>query len=166
MSNKALKKIRWPLLLAALLLLAGCPYGSEFPLGSPEEAILDEALLGTWEAVDGQDEEPPLTIRSAGDRLLLITSEDSAEEEAEPIPAFVSELEGERFLNIRDARQYFYARYKVQGDRLLLRIVDEELFEGKTFSSTEELRAFVRANLTDPRLYAGEDCQELERVSP
>lgn len=154
------KAILWPLLFAAALLLAGCPYGSEFPLGSPEAAILDEALLGTWEAVDGEDEESPLTIRVSGDRQLLIT------QESESIPAFVSELEAERFLNIRDAQQYFYARYRIQDDRLLLQIVDEELFEGTTFTSTEELRAFVRAHLADPRLYAGEDYQEWKRADP
>lgn len=158
MGNTALEEIRWPLLFAAALLLSGCPYGSDFPLGSPADAVTDDALLGTWKSTVEDDEELTVTIRAAGDRQLLITAE------SESVPAFVTEMGGQRFLNIREQESYFFAQYRIEADRLRLRIVDDALFEGQAFSSAEELRDFVRANLADPRLYAGEDCQEWVRV--
>jgi hypothetical protein len=159
-------------LLAAALLLAGCPYGSEFPLGSPAEAIGDAALLGTWKTSAESEEDFTLTFSIAGGAPLSVVA-DSPGEEPASYPAFVSAVGGERFLNLRDAGesgQWYFANYRLDGDRLRLRLVDDELFESRVLSSSSELRAFLQRHLDDPRLYGGQGAEEwdwvLERVAP
>jgi len=160
--------IRWSALCAAALLLAACPYGSEFPLGSPADAVEDEALIGTWETLAGGTEDLTLIISSFGGRELLIRAE-NPEEEPETLRAFVSAVDGERFLNIQD-EDWILVNYRIEEGRLLLRIVDDELFESQSFTSPEELRAFVRQHLADPLLYGEEDGPEwdwkLDRAAP
>ena len=159
-----------PFLFAATLLLAGCPYASEFPLGDPAEAVADAALLGAWRpAVEGE-EEFTLTFRSSGGGQLTVTAE-SPEEEQASYPAFVSEAGAERFLNLREEAEsgrWYFANYRLEGDRLLLRLVDDELFEGQELPGPAELRDFLRLHLDDPRLYGGTQEWDwvLERAAP
>jgi len=163
---------RLALLAAAALLLAGCPYGSEFPLGSPQQAIRDDALLGSWKPAAESEEDFLLTFRSEGGAALSLLAESPGEEPAS-YPAFVSELGGRRFLNLRDTEdsgRWYFANYLFHQGRLRLRLVDDELIGERTFRSTEELAAFLREHLDDPRLYGGQGEEEwdweLERSEP
>jgi hypothetical protein len=160
------------LLAAAVLLLAGCPYGSEFPLGSPQQGIRDDALLGSWKPAAESEEDFLLTFRSEGGTTLSVLAESPGEEPAS-YPAFVSELGGRRFLNLRDTEdsgRWYFANYRFQEGRLRLRLVDDELIGERTFPSAEELAAFLQGHLDDPRLYGGQGEQEwdweLERSEP
>ena len=157
---------------AAALLLAGCPYVSEFPLGSPAEAIDDAALPGTWKSAAESEEDFTLTISSAGDTPLTLLAE-SPGEEAASYPAFVSAVGGELFLNIQDTAEsgrWYLANYRLNEGRLRLRLVDDELIGSQTLASTEELQAFLLRNLDDPRLYGGQEAEAwdwvLERLAP
>jgi hypothetical protein len=157
---------------AATLLVAGCPFSAGFPLSGPAEAISDPALLGAWKTAAGSEEQFTLRISSSGNGELRIVAE-GPEEESESFPAFVSALGDEVFLSLQDTAeggQWFFANYRILGGRLLLRLVDDELFESQTFASSEALRAFVLQNLADPRLYGGEQGEEwdwvLERSAP
>ncbi len=160
------------LLAAAALLLAGCPYGSEFPLGSPQQAIRDEALLGAWKAAAEGEEDYLLTFRDEGGTALSLLAESPGEEPVS-YPAFVSEIGGRRFLNLRDTEdsgRWYFADYLFHQGRLRLRLVDDELIGERTFPSAEELAAFLRGHLDDPRLYGGQEAEEwdweLERQEP
>ena len=163
------QKVFWLALGVAVLLFAGCPYGSEYPLGSPADAVADSALLGTWMTPQASDEDFTLTIRGSGAGEYLLLAESPDEKEPESFRAFVSTVDGEKFLNIRD-EEWILVNYRVSGDLLQLRLVDDELFESRTFASPEDLRAFVRQNLADPRLYGGQKegdwDRELERAEP
>jgi hypothetical protein len=166
------RKPRRFLLAAAALLLAGCPYGSEFPLGSPQQAIRDEALLGAWKAAAESEEDYLLTFRDEGGTALSLLAESPGEEPAR-YPAFVAELGGRRFLNLQDTEdsgRWYFANYLFDQGRLRLRLVDDELVGERTFPSAEELAAFLQANLDDPRLYGGQKAEEwdweLERQEP
>jgi hypothetical protein len=155
--------MRWPVLFTAAVFLTACPYGSEHPIGSPADAVADAALLGTWNATGEDGEELTVTIRSSGDSGYVITAESPEGGEPESISAFVSDVDGERFLNIRDEGWYF-ANYRILDGRLRLRVVDDALFESRTFVCPEDLRAFVRENLGDPRLYGEADEPEWDWV--
>jgi hypothetical protein len=157
---------------AATLLVAGCPFSAEFPLSGPAEAIADATLLGAWKTATDSEEQFTLRIRDTGNGELRIVAE-SPEEQPESFPAFVSAIGDEVFLNLQDTAeggQWFFANYRIAGGWLLLRLVDDELFESKTFASSEDLRAFVLQNLADPRLYGGEQGEAwdwvLERSAP
>lgn len=151
------------LLTSLALLLAGCPYGSEFPLGSPAEAIDDTALPGAW--LSRGDEDFTLFIRSSGGAELALAAESPGEEPA-VYRAYASAVGGERFLSVLEAEsgQWYLANYRLQSGRLLLRLVEEELFESRTFASGAELRAFLLQNLEDPRLYGGPETEEWDWV--
>jgi len=163
---------RLALLAAVALLLAGCPYGSEFPLGSPQQAVRDDALLGSWKPTAESEEDFLLTFRSEGGAKLSVLAESPGEEPAR-YPAFVAELGGRRFLNVRDTEdsgRWYFANYLFHQGRLRLRLVDDELVGERTFPSAEELAAFLLANLDDPRLYGEQEAEEwdweLERQGP
>lgn len=160
MSDRATPRAVWPVLMAAVLVLAGCPYSSKHPIGSRADAVRDNSLLGTWEATQ-ENEKVTITIQGRVDTGYLITAEGAGEEETTEIEAFVTAVDGDKFLNLRETpgsqgEEWYFANYRIENGRLLLRLVDDALFESRSFASSEELRAFIRANLKDPRLYAGE----------
>jgi hypothetical protein len=145
------------LAVAAALLLAGCPYGSEFPLGSTAEAVLDVGLLGTWKPPPDSEESFTITFHVSEGALLTVEAE-SPEERPASYPAFVSAIGSERFLSLRDTAEtglWYFANYRLEGQRLQLRLVAEELFESQSLSDAGELRAFLQRHLDDPRLYGG-----------
>ena len=79
--------------------------------------------------------------------------------------AFITEIEGERFLNAQEldaepGRAWSFANYRISGDTLSLRFVDDALFSSRTFESSDSLREFVRKNLHDPRLYTADEGKE------
>ena len=150
----------WLASLATVLVLAGCPYSSEHPIGSSAEAVWDDSLLGAWVATQ-ENEKVTIKIQGRGDTGYLITAEGAGDKETAEIEAFVTAVEGEKFLNLRETpgsqgEEWYFANYRLENGRLLLRLVDDALFESHSFASSEELRAFIRANLKDPRLYGGE----------
>ncbi len=150
---------RWAFAVAAALLLAGCPYGAEFPLGSQAQAVLDAGLLGTWKPASESEEEFTITIRASAGALLTLKAE-GPEEEPASYPAFVSAVGAERFLNFHDAAEsglWYFANYRLDGERLRLRLVEDELFETRTLPDAEALRAFLQRHLGDPRLYGGQE---------
>ncbi len=155
-----------PLAAAAALLLAGCPYGAQFPLDSPAEAILDAGLLGTWKPSAASEEDFTITIRASGGALLTLQAESPGEDPA-GYPAFVSAIGAERFLNLRDAAEsglWYFANYRFDGQRLRVRLVEEQLFESQPLSDAGQLRAFLQRHLEDPRLYGGQEAEEWDWV--
>ena len=160
MSDRVSPRTLWLALSAAVLVLAGCPYSSEHPIGSPADAVRDNSLLGTWEATQ-ENEKLTIKIQGRGAAGYLITAEGAGEEETADFEAYVTAVDGQKFLNLRETpgspgEEWYYANYRSEDGRLLLRLVDDALFESRSFASSEELRAFIRANLKDPRLYGSE----------
>jgi len=161
------------LIVAVTLALTCCPFTSDLPLSSPADAALDNALLGKWRARD-PDTEQWTTMRflAFNDREYVAwTTEPDGKTEV--YRAFVTVIDGERFLNSRelgtaDSRSWSYVNYRVARDTLSLRFVDDEIFSSRTFASSESLREFVRAHLHDPRLYSsdkGAAVMEWQRAS-
>jgi len=155
----ARRAFRAAVLAGALIFLAGCPYSSDVPLGDPASAVIDRALPGTWRLEDPETHEKfTLTFASFNGHEMVGFS---SEGEGKPISAFrlfVTPVGGERFLNVQElkddsAPQWYLARYRVSGDTLSLRLVDDGLFGSKTFSSPQALQEFVASRLADPRLF-------------
>jgi hypothetical protein len=146
---------RFLFLAVATLVLAGCPYGSEFPLSDPAEAVIDQALLGVWAGQSDDGDIIAMDIRASGAGRLAIVAADPTESDAESVPAFVTVIGGEKFLNVHD-EAWFFLNYRIAAGTLRLRLVDDALFEGTSHASPAELRAFIQAHLADPLLYGRE----------
>lgn len=75
--------------------------------------------------------------------------------------AFTTEIEGERFLNVRELGSgspgWYVLRYRIEGRTLSMSLVDDALFEGRSFAGPSEFADFLRRNRSDPRLYSPAD---------
>jgi hypothetical protein len=157
------------LLLPVLLTLPGCVYSSAVPLGDPDPAAFDEALLGVWVAAEeseSADEADSLAISRSGPGEYRVEWEDELDNGtrrvARAVTIFVTHIGDVRFLNITEEDGgYSFARYELAGDSLRVRfIADRSGAEDNglsgTYASSEELREAVRARLHDPLLYEEE----------
>ena len=150
-------KLLFPVL--AVLAAAGCPLGSDYPLSDPAVAPLDEALVGSWHVRNSETGEMRrLTFFPFNEHELVGFAMGDEKGSLYAYRVFVTPVGDERFLNVQELggdspQRWLLVRYKAEAKRLTLSVVDDGLFIGRTFSSPEELRGFVRTNLADPRLY-------------
>jgi hypothetical protein len=153
-------RIRLPIAAAILLplLLSGCPLLSEYPLSDPRTASVDRGLLGDWriESPDA-DGNGTFSFLAFDERELVGIAREDQGGKVEAYRAFTSEIAGERFLNVRELRAgasgWYILRYRIEGDELLMRLVDDALLGGASPAGSAELRAFVERNLDKPELY-------------
>jgi hypothetical protein len=153
----------------AVLLLYGCPYTSNEPLSDPSSAPVDPALLGTWRTHDEETEEwQRLVFTRFNEHELVSYARDDSSEEVSLSRVFLTEIGGERFLNIRelgaDDEPWYFALYMIEGNQCTLTFIDDGLFDSRTFGSTEERRQFIYEHLADPLLYASEGNRPMEMV--
>lgn len=125
------------LIAAATLSLGGCLVYNTVPLSPAETAIVDESLLGGWNSAPSADptvkERLELDISRAGDHslLLAITSFESDGSTREHVyHAHGSQHGDHRYLNLfanegdRNLRGYITARYRIDGDKLAVELLD------------------------------------------
>jgi hypothetical protein len=148
-----------PLAILSLLVLAGCPLDSDFPLSDPASAAIDGELVGGWLAKDPESgESRRFTFLPFDEHELLGASQGEAADSVDAFRAFTTLIEGERFLNVRELGKgssgWYILRYRIEGGKLSMSLVDDALFEGRSFSGPAELSAFLGRNLSNPRLYA------------
>ena len=163
-----MRRLRWAIPGCVLLIISACPYTSDQPLSDPAAAVVDRSLVGTWKTQDKESKEwQTLTFLSYDDRQLVAIADGGADEKLAAYRVFVTTIDAERFLNVQqlgedESRQWTFARYRIRDGRMYLSLVEETLFESRSFASPEALRDFVRRNLADPRLYAGDNNEQPE----
>ncbi len=159
---------------AFVLLLCGCPFSSDRPLSDPGSAAPEKALLGQWRMQDPENGEwHALSILPFDEHQMVAVTVENDHGKVSGFRLFVTAVGSERFLNLQELGDsdpgWFFARFDVDKDHLRMQIVDDTLFEKRSFASSAELAAFVREHLSDPRLYAAEDekpsVATLERVA-
>jgi hypothetical protein len=155
--------------LLAVLLLGGCPYSSDEPLADPSSAIFDPSLIGAWQTRDEEsDEWQRLTFSRFNERELVAWARDDASGEVSLSRLFLTEIGGQRFLNVRelgsDDAPWHFALCIMERDRCVLRFLDDGLFDSRTFGSAEERRQFIRTRLDDPLLYASDGGNPMEMI--
>jgi hypothetical protein len=154
--------------LAACLVLAGCPYSSEHPLGDPATAVLDKALVGAWVTTDPETRETStVTFLPFNDHELVGVGAEGGSSPGSIMTfrLFVTVIDGQRFLNICEiredgAQEWYFARYSASADSLSLRLVDDALVGPSPLTTSAELQDFVRRNLSNPRLYGGTESEQ------
>lgn len=147
-------------ILCLSLSLFGCPYETSTPLGPPEEAVIDQQLIGSWECRSGKgDEAWSLSVfRFDSRQYYLYTTAEG--EPPSHFRAYGTIVEGISFLNViqldtTDAargERYWFLHYAVEdGQKLVVRIVWDALL--KDVSDAASVRAAVSRQITNPHLY-------------
>ena len=161
--HTARRSVRWLLPLLVILGLSACPYSSEHSLSDPGAAALDSALVGSWKSQDPETLEwVTLSIFAYDEHQLVAFTPGDSGGKADAYRLFVTTIDGERFLNVqqlgeKDDREWLFVQYRVDGNRLVLRVLEDTLFGTAPFATSEALRSFLRRNLADPRLYSSDD---------
>jgi hypothetical protein len=164
----ARSRARWAFPLLAVLALAACPYSSEQPLSDPAAAATDPALVGTWKFQDPETQEwVTLSFFSYDEHELVAFTPGDAGGKADAYRMFVTVIDSEKFLNVRELGEkadgeWFFVNYRVADGRLVLRVLEDELFGKTPFATSEALRSFVQRSLADPRLYSTDDTGQPE----
>jgi len=156
-------------LCGLLLLLAGCPFSSDKPLSDPESAVPEPGLLGTWKMQDPDSHEwHQLTIFPFDQHEMVAFAPENDLSKVSGFRLFVTRVGRERFLNLQELGAsepgWFFARLELDQNHLHLWIVDDSLFDTRSFDSPSELAEFVLVHLSDPRLYVSGDDHPAEAV--
>jgi len=128
--------------IAALVLVAlisfgpaACPFSYDLPLSTPADAIVDNALAGSWKMQDPESGQL-VTIEflrfNEKEYVAWSREPDGAAEKIAIYRVFVTGIEGERFLNSKElgakkSRFWSFANYRINGDTLSLRFVDDAI---------------------------------------
>ena len=164
--KRTLRSVVFILVSTLTLSLTACPFSYDLPLSSPAEAVQDVALVGNWKAQDPESGQwVTMEFLRYNEREYVAWTREGGDGTTEIYRVFVTEIDGERFLNAQElgagnSPTWNYVNYRVSGDTLFIRFVDEAIFSSKSFESSEALREFVRRNLHDPRLYMSDDGKE------
>jgi hypothetical protein len=149
-------------LATVVSLLYGCPYDSEVPLGQIQSAQIDKTLVGNWLfKSNDQKESGVVTISPFNEKELLIVVREEGKSPHDFYRAFVSIVDGEKFLSIQEVRpknekrSWVFVNYSMANGELNFRIVEDKLFREK-FASSSALQDFIRANIKNRDLYAGD----------
>ena len=166
------RTLRLILITCAVLCFCACPYESEFPLSKCNEATIDKQLIGQWklEAKEGE-QAGIIMIHRFNDHEYLISAKGNDESTAMLMRAFGTIIDGQKFLNVQEIskpgekkRPWNFVNYSVSEDKLVYKVVEEDLFEKKFFTSPETLYTFIKENLNRKELYDQEDEQTLHKI--
>jgi hypothetical protein len=126
--------IRAVFCLLTLLLLAGCPYESTEPMSAPAGAEIDGKLLGRWQYEDKATKEVGfLTISQFNENEVLIVMEEEGKKSPDTMRAFVTDIDGRKFLNVQEVkgkyqdRKWMFVSYKTGDCSLTFRVVNDSL---------------------------------------
>jgi len=154
------------------LCLYGCPYESEFPLSPSSEAKIDKELIGKWKfQCEKEEQSGAITIYQFNEHEYLILLKEEGEEDIDLIRAFGTTIDEHKFLNVQDInsanakeREWFFVNYSVFNDKLILKYVEDRIFENKIINSSQELYKLMKENLNNKDLYDENDKKIFSRV--
>jgi len=147
-------------LFFAIILFSGCPYSSEVAIDASPKIKVDKSLLGKYELRSSTDYIYKVT--SVDDYTYHIEKKSKTDGEPENYKGFISEIEGVKFFNIyedkddAEMKYYFYKLDAPPGTSLFTMLpVTENIDE--TFTSSEELKKFFKANMNLSFFYAKDE---------
>ena len=110
--------------MLACLLLVSCVTVSRHPLSSPETAVPDPKLIGSWHAKGDSDEVMEFTVKN---EHWMHLEDRKKNRPTDSYDLFATVIDGDQFLNVRykgkdedgeNVKCYYIIRYKISGDRL------------------------------------------------
>ncbi len=162
----------WVLVPATLLIFWGCPFESEYELGSAMLEAHDAKVVGKW-----------LNITDSTNRVLLVQDFEDPQDKAwvrvfvlskpeEKAVDGLDEMYDCRFAKVgtvnyiimyyddeelTDREEHYYYSYKmIDNDNLILRDVNPDFKSDVVPNSDEELRVFFRENQSKPDFFVNE----------
>jgi hypothetical protein len=132
-------------LLAIAFLFMGCPYGTEVAIDEKPQIKVMSALLGKWEKRSSADYS--YTVSRLDEYNYKIEKLTTSSGEKTVYTGFLSDVEGEKFFNIREetATPKTYYLYKVDlsgGDNMVKLVSVTDNIDEK-FTSSAELKKFI-----------------------
>ena len=147
-----------------LLILTACDYDA--PLVREASLPIDQALLGTWEAIPydraGQESPERIVIRQESANLYVIEHVDG--ESIIYFKGWLAELEGSRFMQVEvtgddkgpagaeDTNLFIVVSYALDNGQLVVRSLNTDLVN-TDLADTAALQAAFAANRNDPSLF-------------
>ena len=140
--------------LPVLFLLAGCPVGLDYPLGTPGTEKINKALIGKWSQENTDMEVMRMEIEKLNDYTLKLTVTERGSmyaEESDIFKGWCTTIENQQFLYFQEidssAAQYYHYAYKFDGDKLVT--YDMSLLDGgvDAVTSTAALREQVAKSM-------------------
>ncbi|MDQ7786295.1 MAG: hypothetical protein RDU01_01685 [Thermodesulfovibrionales bacterium] len=158
------------MILAISIFLCGCPLESEFPLSIPETAQIDRELIGNWKFINPEKEEVATIAISPFNEHELILISLEVNKNISAYRAFVTCLNGEKFLNVKeidqseDERHWLFLNYSIRGNRLTLRILEDTLLKNEKIDTPQALSRLIEKNLEGKGLYGRDSEMLFERL--
>lgn len=133
------------LMAGLMIVLQGCPYGTEVAIDEPSVKI-DDKLLGKWEAKNSGDY--TYTVTKKDDFNYKFEKKGKTSTDASMYTGFLSVIDGVKFMNIYEdaASPKTYYLYKLEmsgsGAKATLVPVTENITE--KFENSADLKAFIK----------------------
>jgi hypothetical protein len=148
--------------VAAALLFAGGCYQTQYPLGSPDKAVVDPAYVGDFMLAENNGSET-IVIRNIDNHSYYVEYDQNGNAPLRMV-GYTTDINGVTFANLRGLSDdgsidsnYMIMRVGISGDRrtLTIRSLKDDFFKGKAINSSDDLEKIIAANLDDDRMYDG-----------
>ena len=155
------KNFLWAILICAGFMFMGCPYHSTVAIDTPSVSI-DTKLIGKWQKRTSDDDTYVITKKDDYSYDILDKEKSpSAGSEPKKYTAFLSVVNGTKFLNLydpsEDTKTYYFYKLDMNDETggFSLSPVTEYITE--TFGTSDSLKTFVKANMGLSFFYEAKD---------
>jgi hypothetical protein len=141
---------------ACMILITGCPVGSNYPLGYPGTEKMDERLLGVWENNESDPEVKKIIISLADEfsyDVQIVEKGSMYEPAGNKLKGWVTPLNGLNFVYFKpvdEFKYYLYCYEIVNEEKIFTYNVGLKSGGKDAVTSTESYRAEVVASLSHP----------------
>ncbi len=151
---------RAAILLLLAILLEGCPVVGNCPLGPREDALMDNALLGKWDAMATEDtDKQVIAFYRFNDKEFYFESTAKTDDELLRGRVFITAIDNVNLINFQEIKHftavngYAYLRYEIAGDNTLkIWLLNYRFLPNSTMDGAE-LVSFIRKNVKKDKLY-------------
>lgn len=134
------------ILFLSAVLLMGCPYSAEVPLGKADIKV-DNTIIKTWK--QGSSSDYTYKVLKNDEFTYKIEKKSKSSGDITTYIGFINDIDGTKYMSVYEdgstsKTYYFYKYEQVSSDKLVLTPVTENIDE--RFTSSSELAAFFKKN--------------------
>ncbi len=148
------------ILLLLVLPLGGCPLTGNYPLGSRDNALIDNRIIGKWEAITTKESEKGnLRIYQFNEKEYYFEAFTESDNSISRGRVFITGIDNVKFMNYQEINNYkvmdgyVYIKYEIFKENLMrwwaldIRSLPTKNLEGA------ELISYIKHNLNRDKLY-------------